>query len=193
MNSNSSRRKVLGIATAFVGGIGATLATLPFIRSLLPAADKRIYHQKTDISKLQPGQILAVNSRWGRLVYVLNRTDSMLVSLAAEPWEYADVKSENSIQPETMKNWHRSAEPELLVVNAQCTHLGCDVGYIPPNQNDSHPLKSQGMFFCPCHGSVFDLSGRVGVGYPAPHNLVIPEYEVNDGELTIFNPMYPPS
>ena len=191
MGNKSNRRKVLGLATAFMGGIGVTLAAMPFIRSLMPAADKRLPDHNTDITKLQPGQILAVTS-WGRLVYVLKRSDSMLQSLQAGAWDYADINSDNSIQPEGMKNWHRSRHPDLLVVNAQCTHLGCDVGYIPPNQDSSHALGTEGLFFCPCHGSVFDLAGRVGVEYPAQKNLEIPEYEVNDGELTIFHPYYPP-
>ena len=96
----------------------------------------------------------------------------------------ADPDSKHSVQPELMRKWHRSRYEDLLVVYAQCTHLGCDVAYEPPGSK----YREDGGFFCPCHGSTYDLAGRVGQNLPAPLNLEVPDYKLDGGILTIYHP-----
>ena len=189
MNSTPNRRKFLGQATAFLAGIGVTLATIPFIRSLLPAADKSVNNlHQIDISKIRPGELIATYTPWGRQVYVLSRTPQILDGLKYSPFQLADPESLDSVQPEKMTNWHRSKSEDLLVVYSHCTHLGCEVGYLAPglDRHASSEHNQAGSFFCPCHGSRYDLAGRVGIGYPAPKNLEVPQYEFTEGILTIF-------
>jgi ubiquinol-cytochrome c reductase iron-sulfur subunit len=122
------------------------------------------------------GQLLAV-SWFGRTVYVLKRTPEMLDSLNQANPRLADPFSKDSDQPDGASNNYRSLKPEFLVVEGVCTHLGCNVGHIGSGVVDALP---NGGFQCPCHGSWYDLAGRVGRNLPAPKNLGVPAHRFID-------------
>ena len=175
---NRSRRKFLAIATAVTGGIGAAFAAVPFVASFRPSARAQALGVpvEVDIGKLEEGGLLKVEWR-GQPIWILRRTQAMLNSLPAVTPELADPDSEEvEQQPDYARNAHRSIDPEFLVVIGSCTHLGCspterfDVG--PADLGSDWP----GGFYCPCHGSKFDLSGRVYKSVPAPLNLKVPPY-----------------
>jgi len=175
---NKSRRKFLSVATAVTGGIGAAFAAVPFVASFRPSARAQALGVpvEVDIGKLEEGGLLKVEWR-GQPIWILRRTQAMLNSLPAVTPELADPDSEEvEQQPDYARNAHRSIDPEFLVVIGSCTHLGCspterfDVG--PADLGSDWP----GGFYCPCHGSKFDLSGRVYKSVPAPLNLKVPPY-----------------
>ncbi|MBL8500932.1 MAG: ubiquinol-cytochrome c reductase iron-sulfur subunit [Nitrosomonas sp.] len=183
----SGRRKFLVAATSVAGGIaGAAIAT-PFLLSMMPSERAKAAGApvEVDISKLEPGMLLMVEWR-GKVVWILNRTPEMLESLAKVEDQLADANSEKKQQPDYAKNRTRSIKPEFLVVEGVCTHLGCS----PVFRKDIAPadLGSDwlGGFFCPCHGSKFDLAGRVYKHVPAPTNLVVPPHVyLSDSQLLI--------
>ena len=172
-----SRRQFLTIATTATAGVGAVLAAWPFVASFEPSARARALGApvEVDFAKLESGAMLKVTWR-GRPVWVLRRTEAMLASLPTMDDQLRDPNSLESSQPNYAQNPHRSLRPELLVVVGACTHLGCspverfDIG--PEDLGSDWP----GGFYCPCHGSKFDLAGRVYAGVPAPLNLQIPPY-----------------
>jgi len=172
-----SRRHFLTAATAVTAGVGAVATAVPFVASFKPSARAQALGApvEVDISNLEPGGLLKVEWR-GRAVYVVYRTDDMLAKLDAALGELRDPESEDSIQPEYAQNAHRSIRPELLVLEGVCTHLGC----APIDRFELAPADLGpdwvGGFYCPCHGSKFDLSGRVYAGVPAPTNLPVPPY-----------------
>ena len=130
---------------------------------------------EVDISKLEPGQ--KINVEWrGKPVWVVKRTPDMLGSLPGMDGSMADPASEAPQQPDYAKNANRSIKPEVLVLVGICTHLGCSPTYRPEVAPEDMGADWKGGFFCPCHGSSFDLAGRVFKGVPAPTNLVIPPY-----------------
>ena len=131
---------------------------------------------EVDISKLEAGQRVIVEWR-GKPVWVLRRTKALLDSLEAVKDELRDVESDSSDQPEYAKNAHRSIDPEVLVMVGICTHLGCSPTFRPDIAPADLGADWQGGFFCPCHGSKFDISGRVYKGVPAPTNLEVPPYQ----------------
>lgn len=183
----SGRRKFLVAATSVAGGIaGAAIAT-PFLLSMMPSERAKAAGApvEVDISKLEPGMLLMVEWR-GRVVWILNRTPEMLETLVKVENNLADPNSEKNQQPEYAKNRTRSIKPEILVTEGICTHLGCS----PVFRKEIAPADLGpdwlGGFFCPCHGSKFDLAGRVYKGVPAPTNMVIPPHTyLSDSRLLI--------
>lgn len=182
-----SRRHFLTVATSVVGGIGAAFVAVPFVASFQPSARAQAMGGpvQVDISKLDDGAMVRVVWR-GRPVWVLRRSPAMLERLASQTAALRDPESKESEQPDYARNAQRSIKPEILVVVGTCTHLGCapierfDVG--------AADLGADwvGGFFCPCHGSKFDLAGRVFAGVPAPTNLAIPPYRfVGDNVVLI--------
>ncbi len=186
-NTDLERRHFLTAATAVVGGVGVVGASIPFVASFRPSARARALGApvEVDISKVEPGALIKVEWR-GRAIMILNRTEAMLDTLGDMMPVLADPESEVSLQPEFATNEHRSLRREILVVEGVCTHLGC--APIPRFEVAPADLGADwvGGFYCPCHGSKFDLSGRVFSGVPAPTNLTVPPYTfLNDGTLLI--------
>jgi ubiquinol-cytochrome c reductase iron-sulfur subunit len=173
----SGRRKFLVAATSVASGIaGAAIAT-PFLLSMMPSERAKAAGApvEVDISKLEPGMLLMVEWR-GKVVWILNRTPEMLATLEKIEGELADPNSDKQQQPDYAKNRTRSIKPEILVAEGVCTHLGCS----PVFRKDVAPADLGpdwlGGFFCPCHGSKFDLAGRVYKSVPAPTNMVVPPH-----------------
>jgi ubiquinol-cytochrome c reductase iron-sulfur subunit len=173
----NSRRRFLIAATSIAGGIASIGVATPFVMSMLPSERAKAAGApvEVDITKLEPGMLLLVEWR-GKVVWVLNRTPDMLATLKKVDSELADPKSEKPQQPAYAKNDTRSIKPQYLVVEGVCTHLGCS----PVFRKDIAPADLGadwlGGFFCPCHGSKFDLAGRVYKHVPAPTNLVVPPH-----------------
>jgi ubiquinol-cytochrome c reductase iron-sulfur subunit len=176
-----SRRRFLGVATGITAGVGAVFTAVPFIASWQPSARARALGAPVDvdISKLEDGALMKVVWR-GRPVSVLRRSPVMLERLENETVELRDPDSLEDQQPENCRNEFRSIKPDLLVIVSNCTHLGC----VPTSRFEVAPADLGpdwvGGFFCPCHGSKFDLSGRVFAGVPAPLNLLVPPYRFLD-------------
>ncbi len=183
---DKSRRRFLTAATTVVGAIGAGVAVVPFVGSMMPSARALSAGApvEVDISKLEPGRRLVIEWR-KKPVWVVHRTKQNLEDLAKLEGKLADVESNSSQQPAYAKNKHRSIKPEYLVVVGICTHLGCSPQYRPEVGNVSFDSAWLGGFFCPCHGSKFDLAGRVYAGVPAPVNLVIPPYMYTNGDKVV--------
>jgi ubiquinol-cytochrome c reductase iron-sulfur subunit len=171
------RRQLLTLATATTGAIGVVFAAAPFIASWQPNARAKALGApvEIDISKLEPGAMLKIEWR-GKPVWVLRRTPEMIASLNSDTTLLLDPNSDASNQPQYAKNTDRSRNPEIWVALGVCTHLGCS----PMAKFTAGDVTVQanwpGGFYCPCHGSKFDLAGRVFKGVPAPANLVIPPY-----------------
>lgn len=180
------RRRFLTIATSVVGGVGAVGVAVPFIASWNPSekAKQAGAAVTANISKLEPGQLIRVEWR-GKPVWVVKRTPEMLEQLSKVESQLRDPNSEVEQQPTYAKNQHRSIKPELFVAVGICTHLGCSPTYKVADF-DAHVEGVPSGFFCPCHGSTYDMAGRVFSGVPAPSNLVIPPYMfVDDTTITI--------
>jgi ubiquinol-cytochrome c reductase iron-sulfur subunit len=173
----NSRRRFLIAATSIAGGIASIGVATPFVMSMMPSERAKAAgaQVEVDISKLEPGMLLLVEWR-GKVVWILDRTPEMLANLKKLDSQMADPKSEKPQQPAYAKNETRSIKPEFLVVEGVCTHLGCS----PVYRKDIAPADLGddwlGGFFCPCHGSKFDLAGRVYKHVPAPTNLVVPPH-----------------
>ena len=172
-DADNSRRRFLTAATVVVGAVGTVVAAVPFVASWSPSARAKTAGApvEADISKLEPGQLIIVKWR-GKPVWVVRRDEKALETLANVTDRLRDPDSEESIQPEYAQNEHRSRKPEYLIMEGICTHLGCSPTYQPEITADF-----QGGFFCPCHGSKFDMAGRVTKGVPAPDNLPVPPYQ----------------
>ena len=164
-------------ATSAVGAVGVGFALVPFIASMNPSAKARAAGApvEADISKLEPGAMLVVKWR-GKPVWVVSRTPEMLAALPTLDGTLADPKSEVPQQPEYAKNPARAIKPQFWVGVGICTHLGCAPMYRPEVAPEDLGPEWKGGFFCPCHGSRFDLAGRVYKSVPAPTNLVIPQH-----------------
>lgn len=172
-----SRRRFLTAAASVVGGVGVVYTAVPFVVSMQPSerAQAAGAPVEVDISKLEPGQ--KVNVEWrGKPVWVVKRTPEMLKDVEAMDAKVVDPDSEVPQQPDYAKNEYRSIKPEILVLIGICTHLGCSPTYRPEIAPDDLGADWKGGFFCPCHGSKFDLAGRVFKGVPAPTNLIVPPY-----------------
>lgn len=163
------RRNIL-VGTAAVGGLAGLAAAWPFVASLQPSERAKALGApvEVDIANLEPGKQLTVEWQ-GKVVWVLRRTEEMLKGIKASEQFLADPKSAANQQPDYAKNEFRSIKPEYLVAVGICTHLGCSPTLRPD-------LDGVGGYFCPCHGSKFDLAGRVYKGVPAPTNLVVPKH-----------------
>jgi len=174
-----SRRRFLTATASVVGGVGVVAAAVPFVTYMTPSDRARAAGApvEVDISKVEPGQ--KINVKWrGQVVWVLHRTQEMLDNLPKLNDRLADPTSELNPdqQPEYAQNIYRSIKPEYLVVVGICTHLGCSPTYRPEVAPADLGEDWLGGFFCPCHGSRFDLAGRVYQGVPAQLNLLVPPY-----------------
>jgi len=174
---NTGRRRFLAAATTVVGAAGAVGVAVPFVGSWNPSAKAKAAGApvKADVSKIDPGQMIVVEWR-GKPVYIVRRTKEALEAIKKIDSldELKDPNSEKSIQPKYIKGDFRSIKEEFLVLLGVCTHLGCAPKYRPEVGSVSHDWL--GGFFCPCHGSKFDLAGRVFKNVPAPTNLEVPAY-----------------
>ncbi len=184
---DQGRRRLLTAATALTGGIGVVFVATPFLASWKPSARAKAMGApiEIDVSKLEPGSMLKVEWR-GKPVWVVRRTPAMLKQLEAAVPFLADPASDGSVQPAYAKNEARAIKPEYLVVLGVCTHLGCSP--LPKFEAADVTVSADwpGGFYCPCHGSKFDLSGRVFKGVPAPSNLAVPPYSfVSDGRILV--------
>lgn len=183
---NRTRRRLI-VATSVVGGAGVLAAAWPFIASMNPSQRAKAAGApvEVDISKIEPGSYATVEWR-GKPVWVIYRTKEMLELLGKHDDRLSDPKSESSIQPEYCKNY-RAIKPEYMVVIGICTHLGCSPSpkLKPVSDNETGP-DWHGGFYCPCHGSRFDLAARVFKGSPAPTNMVVPPHRyVTDTRILI--------
>lgn len=185
----NSRRRFLVAATTVVGGVATVGVATPFMLSMMPSERAKAAGApvEVDISKLEPGQLLLAEWR-GKVVWVLKRTPTMLESLdqLEEEGVLADPDSEKYQQPEYAKNHTRSIKPEILVVEGLCTHLGCSPVYRKDIAPEDLGEDWLGGFFCPCHGSKFDLAGRVYKNLPAPTNLVVPPHAYLSDNLLLI-------
>jgi ubiquinol-cytochrome c reductase iron-sulfur subunit len=183
---NSGRRKFLTAATSVVGVAGAVGIAVPFVGSWNPSAKAKAAGApvKADIGKLEPGQMVVVEWR-GKPVYVLHRTEEQIADLPQLNGDLKDPDSQISDQPAYITGIDRSIRPDILVVVGLCTHLGCAPKFRPEvGAADLGGDEWLGGFFCPCHGSKFDLAGRVYSGVPASANLVVPPYSF-EGESVL--------
>jgi len=184
---DKGRRRVLVAATSVVGAIGAGFAAVPFISSMNPSAKARAAGApvQADVSKLEPGALLRVKWR-GQPIWVVHRTDAMLEALPTIDPKLVDPTSTVPQQPSYCQNPTRAIKPTYFVAIGICTHLGCSPTYRPEVAPDDLGADWKGGWFCPCHGSKFDLAGRVFKGVPAPSNLVIPKYTyLNDTTILV--------
>lgn len=180
-----SRRQFLSLATAVVGGLGLASASIPFLQSWLPSAKTQASGGpvQVDLSKLEEGQKITVSWR-GQPIFIVHRSLAVLKTLPDLAKQLRDPWSLESDQPDYAKNIHRSLNEKYLILLGICTHLGCVPIFHPePGALDQH---WPGGFFCPCHGSKYDIAGRVFKGVPAPLNLAIPPYHfINDHTILI--------
>ncbi|HEU4485928.1 MAG TPA: ubiquinol-cytochrome c reductase iron-sulfur subunit [Povalibacter sp.] len=186
---DQGRRHFLLVATTVTGVAGAALTAVPFLASWKPSARAQALGAPVDadVSKLEPGAIMKVTWR-GKAIYIVRRTPEMLATLSSAEVidRLRDPDSKESEQPAYASNTDRSIKPELLVLIGVCTHLGCaPLNRFQP-QDPELGATWPGGFYCPCHGSKFDLAGRVFKDVPAPLNLAVPPYRfLNDGVIEI--------
>ncbi len=179
------RRQFLTKVTTIVAAVGAGLAAIPFIGALFPSVDAEAKGGpiRVKLKGMKPGAQLTVMWR-GKPIWIVRRTPEELASLKGHDANLRDPASTVAQQPPYAKNNHRSINPEFLVLVGVCTHLGCVPTYRPEPR--SIDIDWPGGFFCTCHGSKFDLAGRVFKGVPAPINLEVPPYRfVNNDEIII--------
>ena len=194
--ANQSRRNFLYIAAGGLGAVAAGATAIPFIGSMLPAADT-LAASKTefDVSTVEEGQLVVV--QWqGKPVFVANRTAELLKQADGHDDQLKDPNSEAipAVQAEWMETpeqrKYRAIKPEYLVVVASCTHLGCIPLYKPTpgrkDWGDSVPEDWAGGWHCPCHGSFYDISARVMNGSPAPHNLYVMKYKYTSDTTVVI-------
>ena len=186
---DTGRRHFLTVATIATGAVGAAFVAVPFLASWKPSARAKAMGApvEVDIAKLEPGAMVKVEWR-GKAIYIVNRTPQMLAQLDGVDASLRDPDSNESDQPEFAKNPARALKPEYLVVVGVCTHLGCAPleKFTPAPADVSVSADWPGGFFCPCHGSKFDMSGRVFKDVPAPTNLPVPPYRfVSDTRILI--------
>ncbi len=174
--ADRSRRRFLTAAATVVGGVGVGFAAWPFLASWNPSAKAQAIGApvEADISKLEPGQLMTRQWR-GKPVWILRGTQEALETLSELDSQVRDPGSEVPQQPPYATNAYRSIKPEFLVLVGLCTHLGCSPSFRPEVAGDLGP-DWKGGFFCPCHGSRFDMAGRVYAGVPAPTNLEVPPH-----------------
>ena len=184
-----NRRDFLFLATGAVAAVGAAFTAWPFIDQMNPDAATLAAAGPIDVdlSKVAPGQQILVLWR-SKPIFIVNRTKDLLKSLQ-EPSlvnRLSDPDSQVNQQPDYAENWHRSIKPEYAVLVGICTHLGCIPKFFPEPSSNEPVADWPGGYFCPCHGSKYDLAGRVWSGVPAPYNLPVPPYRfVNDKTLRV--------
>ncbi|HEU4709625.1 MAG TPA: ubiquinol-cytochrome c reductase iron-sulfur subunit [Methylophilaceae bacterium] len=183
---DQSKRRFLIAATTVAGGVGVAAVAVPFLGSMMPSERAKAAGApvEVDISKIEPGAMITVEWR-GRPVWIINRTEEMLATLPKVEDKLSDPKLEVPQQPAYCQNATRSIKPNLMVLVGICTHLGCSPS--PKLQPDGDMgAEWKGGFFCPCHGSKFDLAGRVFNGSPAPINLVVPQHKYLSDSLLLI-------
>ena len=184
---NKSRRTLLVGATAAVGAVGAGFVAVPFVKSWNPSEKAKAAGApaKVDVSKIEPGAMLTAEWR-GKPVYIARRTEETLALLPSLNIRLKDPENNNKAQqPAYADNINRSRKPDLIVLEGVCTHLGCAPKYFAEVKPEPFDAEWKGGFYCPCHGSRFDLSGRVYNGSPAADNLIVPPYSF-DGDTLII-------
>ena len=184
---DTGRRRFLTGAVTVMGGIGGAFAAVPFIAAWTPSDRAKAIGApvEVDISKLEPGQ--ATRVKWqGKPVVIVRRTEASLASIKKLDDKVRDPQSLEEQQPDYATNEYRSIKPEFLVLVGICTHLGCAPSYRPEVAPADLGPEWEGGFFCPCHGSRFDLAGRVYASVPAPTNLVVPPHKyLADGRILV--------
>ncbi|MEE8388182.1 MAG: ubiquinol-cytochrome c reductase iron-sulfur subunit [Acidiferrobacterales bacterium] len=182
-----TRRRLL-MMTSGIGAVGAAFVAVPFVKSMLPSARARAAGApvEVDISKIEYGMKITIEWR-GKPVWILRRTPEMLATLEKVEPKMADPESKESDQPEYVDPRNRASNPEYLVVLGICTHLGCSPkDRLQPGSVSGLGADWLGGFFCPCHGSTFDLAGRVFKNVPAPTNLPVPPYRyLSDSRIIV--------
>jgi ubiquinol-cytochrome c reductase iron-sulfur subunit len=185
---NKSRRTLLVGVTSAVGAVGAGFVAVPFVGSWNPSEKAKAAGApaKVDVSKIEPGAILIAEWR-GKPVYIVRRTEETLATLPTLNERLKDpLNSNKEQQPAYADNINRSRKPELLVLLGVCTHLGCAPKYFAEVKSEPFDSDWKGGWFCPCHGSRFDLSGRVFQGSPAATNLVVPPYSYESDSVVVI-------
>lgn len=187
---NKSRRRFLIGSTSLVGAAGGVGAAVPFVGSWNPSAKALAAGAPVavDISRLATGELLGPMPAWrGQPIFIMRRDEAMLRNLSEYTEHLADPNSaEADQQPEYAQNEYRSRKPEIMILVGLCTHLGCSPQLFPKVEPQDFDASWRGGFFCPCHGSMFDLAGRVYSGVPAPDNLVVPpHYYESDNVLVV--------
>lgn len=180
------RRRFLTLTTSVVGGAGVVAAAWPFLASLKPSERAKALGAPVaiDISAVEAGQRITVAWR-GKPVWVIKRTPEMLASLPQVDADLLDPQCQAQQQPDYVKGEARAIKPEIMVLIGVCTHLGCSPIFRPDHPAPEIAANWQGGFYCPCHGSKFDLSGRVYKGVPAPLNMVVPPYHFASDTLVV--------
>jgi ubiquinol-cytochrome c reductase iron-sulfur subunit len=190
MNDNEKpdkTRRNLVVATSAVGAAVGLGAAVPFVASMWPSERARAAGApvEVDLSRIAPGELAVIEWR-GKPVWVIRRTPEMLASLKAAEARLSDPRSKASEQPKYAENEYRSAKPDVMVMEGVCTHLGCSPQLKGADAKGEMGGDWVGGFYCPCHGSKFDLAGRVFRGAPAPTNLKVPPYTfVSETKLVI--------
>ena len=185
--SNPGRRKFLITATSIVGSFGVFAALIPFVSALLPSAKAKAAGApvKADISKLRKGDMMLVEWR-GIPIYIIRHTDESLKVLNNNLSRLSDPESKEDQQPEYARNENRSRRDDVVILEAVCTHLSCAPKFYPDSGSNDFDSNWQGGFFCPCHGSKFDLVGRVYAGVPAPTNLSVPPHYYESNNIIVI-------
>lgn len=182
------KRRTLTLATSAVGAVGAGFVIYPFLAAWAPSERAKAAGApvEADIGKLEPGQLVTVKWR-GKPVWIIRRTERNLKDLPTLNDRLLDPDSDDTgQQPDYCKNPHRSIKPEYLVAIGICTHLGCSPTYRPDVAPEDLGPEWLGGFYCPCHGSRFDLAARVYQNVPAPKNLEIPPYQyISDTRILV--------
>ncbi len=184
---DKTRRQFLTNALTVVGAVGTGFVAVPFLSQMQPSVKAKATGAPVEVnlSRLEPGQLIRVEWR-GKPVWILNRTEAALSTLTPLESELSDPDSAESLQPAAAKNSTRSLKPEIFVAIGLCTHLGCSPTYRPEIAPTDLGEDWQGGFFCPCHGSKFDIAGRVYSSMPAPTNLEIPPYRYIDDNTIVI-------
>lgn len=184
---NVGRRRFLVAATSVVGAAGAVGAAVPFVGSWFPSAKAKAAGApvKVNVSKIEPGQQIVAEWR-GKPVFIVRRTDEILANLAKIEGVVADPESKASEQPIYVDPKVRSIKPGLLILEGLCTHLGCSPSFRPELAPADLGADWVGGYFCPCHGSRYDLAGRVYKAQPAPLNLPVPPHSYESDDVIII-------
>ena len=184
---NTGRRRFLVAATSGVGAAGAAGAAIPFLGSWAPSAKAKAAGApvRVNINKIQPGQQIVAEWR-GQPVFVLHRTPEIMAALPTIDAQMADPKSQESEQPDYVDAAARSIKPEILIVLGVCTHLGCSPTFRPEVAPADLGPEWVGGYFCACHGSRYDLAGRVYKGQPAPLNLPVPPHSYETDNVILI-------
>jgi len=177
-DTDQGKRQFLVAATTVAGGVAAGAAAVPFVASMLPSerATAAGAPVEVDLTTLAPGERVTVEWQ-GKPVWIVRRTKEMLDTIRGNDGNVADPQSKKKMQPAYATNEMRAIKDEFLVVVGICTHLGCSPVGKFARQAEAFDPNWQGGFYCPCHGSLFDLAGRVFKNKPAPDNLVVPPHK----------------